>query len=66
MFRHHFTLPEYKYTNANDHVRYERADGRHVNELVEVEYGRQDACGFITSENIIRCLTFTFTGFAND
>lgn len=37
-------LPEYKYANANYHVRYKRADGRHVDELVEIEYGRQGAC----------------------
>lgn len=36
-------IPEYEYADADNHVGQQRADGHHVDELVQVEYARQYA-----------------------
>lgn len=37
--------PQYQHAYAHDRVRLQGADGRHVNELFQVEYGRQSSWG---------------------
>lgn len=36
-------VPEYEYADAYNHVGQQRANGHHVDELVQVEYARQYA-----------------------
>jgi hypothetical protein len=35
--------PEYQYAHADHQIRHERADRRHLDELFEIEHGRQQA-----------------------
>lgn len=37
--------PEYQYADGYNQVRCQRTDRRHLDELIEIEHGRQYGCG---------------------